>query len=88
MRRQFFEAFLRENARHDSLHPARKVPRHVGNRFAIAQTRVGVIQKNGRAAQAAHAHFKCDARAQRRLFKNQRHEAAGQSASGSAPDAP
>ena len=76
--RELLQLALLEDARHDALHPARKIPRHVGNGFALAQPRHRVIQKDGRAAQAAHAHLESHARAQRRLLQNQRQEAPGQ----------
>ena len=60
------------------MHPALKVPRDVGNRFALAEARFGVIEKNHRAAHALNANFKRDARAQRRLLKNQREKFAAQ----------
>src|SRR5882762_11739764 len=53
MRRQGVESLLRKYARNDSMHPARKASRNVGNRFALAQARVCVIEEDGR---AAHAH--------------------------------
>ena len=88
MRRQHFKRLLRKHARDDSLHPARKAPPDVGNRFALAQMRIGVIEVNRRAAQAGDADFKRDARAQRRLFKNHRQKAARQGRTCSGPDAP
>src|SRR5882762_6411543 len=79
MRRQGVESLLRKYTRNDSLHPARQAPRDVGNRFALAQPRVRMIQKNCRAAEAHNADFKRDTRAQRRLFKNHRQESARES---------
>src|ERR1019366_7210495 len=70
MCRQGLECFLRKHARHNPLHPARKTPRDIGNRFALAQMRVRVVEENGRATQARNADLKGDTRAQRRFFKN------------------
>ena len=78
MRREHFQRLLRKHARHNALHPARKAAPDVGNRFALAQMRVRVVEVNRRAAQAGNAHFKRDPRAQRRLFKNHRQKPPGQ----------
>ena len=88
MRRENFQRLLRKYARHNPVHPARKAAPDIGNRFALAQMRVRVVEENCRAAQARNADFKRDPRAQRRLFKNHRQKPAGQSASCSGPDAP
>src|ERR1700737_368334 len=76
VRRQSVEGFLSEYARYDSLHPARKAPRHIGNSLAPAQSRVCVVEENGRSAHVNNADFEGDARAQGRLFKNHRQQTA------------
>ena len=70
--RHFVEHTLLVNARDDALHPALQVARHVGDGFALAEPRLRVIQKDHEAAHALNADFEGDARAQRRLLKNQR----------------
>src|SRR5207302_1020601 len=77
--RQGVESFLCKYARNDSLHPARKAPRDVGDRFALAQPSIRVIEENGRATHAYNADFKGHARAQGWLFKNHREEPARKS---------
>src|SRR5579864_8084698 len=74
VRRKNFQSLLRKNARDDSLHPSRKTAPHVGNRFALAEVRLGMVEENGATAQAGDAHFKRDTRTQRWLFKNHREE--------------
>ncbi len=80
VRCELIERFLLKDARHDPMHPAFEALRDVWNRLALAEVRDGVIEKHARAAQACDADFKRDARAQRRLFENQRQKTAGQSA--------
>ena len=75
---ELFERFLREHARHDAVHPALEIFRDVADRFALAQVRERVVEKNGRAAEAGDADFESHARAQRGLFENQRDELAGE----------
>src|SRR5579862_4894659 len=77
---ELLELPLLEDARNDSMHPARKVSRHIGNGLALTEPRNRLVQKNGRAAQAAHTYFKGYPRAQRRLFQNHSQEASRQSA--------
>src|SRR5882672_1432816 len=79
VRRQGIESLLRKYTRDNSVHPARKAPRDIGNRFALAQPRVCVIEEDGRTTHAHHADLKRDPRAQRRLFKNHRQESARES---------
>ena len=78
--RELLERFLLENARDDAGDPAFEALGDVRNGFAFAEMRDGVIEKYGRAAQAGNADFESNARAQRRLFENQREEAAGERA--------
>src|SRR5258706_13039273 len=77
--RQGVKSILLKYARDDSVHPTRKAPRDIGNRFALAETSVRVIEQNGRASHAYDANFKGDARAQGRLFKNHGKESARES---------
>ena len=63
---------VREGARRDAIHPALEVPRHVFDGLALAQARLGVVEVDGETAHAGHANLKADARAQRRLLKDQR----------------
>src|SRR5712692_11140872 len=76
MRRQGVQGLLLKYTRDDPVYPARKTPRDVGDRFALAQPGVRMIEQNGRATHAHDAGFKRDARAQGRLFKNHREEPA------------
>src|SRR5271156_6270443 len=77
---QLIERFLLEDARDDAGDPAFQAFRDVRNGFALAQMRDGVIKKYGRTAQACDTDFESDAGAQRRLFEDQREEAAGERA--------
>src|ERR1700674_4443513 len=79
MRSQSVESFLRKYARNDPVDPARKAPCDISDRFALAQPRIRMVQENGRSAHAHNADFKCDTRAQGRLFKNHRDESARKS---------
>ena len=88
VRGELLERFLLEDACHDAVNPAFKALRDVGNGFALAERRDGVVEKHGRAAQASDAHFKSDARAQRWLLEDHREEPAGKSAYGNGRDAP
>src|SRR4029077_823067 len=78
MRGENFKTILRKNTRDNSVHPPREAPPHIGNRFAITEMRVRVVEVNRRAAHAGDANFKCDARAQGRFLKNHRQKTAGQ----------
>src|SRR5580698_8045315 len=73
------ECPLLEDARDNSLHPARQIARDVGNGFALTEARARVVQISGRSAQALDRDFKGYARAQRGLLENHREEAAAQS---------
>src|SRR5580700_4202572 len=66
----FVEYALFVNARDDALHPAFQVARHVGDGFALAQARLGVVKENHRATHGLDANLESDARAQRGLFKD------------------
>ncbi len=79
MRRQSVQGLLLKYTRDDPVYPARKTPRDIGDRFALAQPRVRMIEQNGRATHAHDAGFERDARAQGRLFKNHREEPARES---------
>src|ERR1700734_247634 len=78
VRGELFERFLFENARNDRVYPAFEALRHVGDRFAVAQVRDGVIEKYAGPAEARDADFECDAGAQRGLFENQSKKTAGE----------
>ena len=77
---ELFEHRLLEKTRDDSVCPAFEASCHVGNRFAFAETRRGVVQECGRAAEAGDADFECNASSQRRLLENQREESPGKRA--------
>src|SRR5258708_34696104 len=72
MRCENFKRILRKHTRDNSMHPARKAPRNIGNRFAVAKMRIRVVEVNRRAAHAGDADFKRDASAERRFLKNHR----------------
>src|ERR1700733_1797129 len=77
--RQRINRFLRERSRHDSLNPTFEIFCHVGNGFALTQSRFRMIEKNRSATEARYSDFESNARAQRRLFKNQCEETARKS---------
>ena len=85
---EIVERFLREDARHDALHPALEIFRDVANRLAFGQLRAGVIEKNGRAAEIGDARLEGHARAQRGLFEDQHEHAGRRETCGSVRDAP
>jgi len=62
---------MAEDARHDSIHPKRKIPRQVRNGFSFAQAAFRLSQEDGPAAKLANGHFKGDARSEGRLFEDQ-----------------
>src|ERR1700676_3668219 len=76
---QGVQGFLRKYARYDSVDPTRKAPRDVSDRFALAETRVRVVEQNGRAPHAYNAHFEGHTRAQGGFFKNHGEETARES---------
>ena len=75
--RQIIHSLLEECSRHNSGNPAIQIPRHVFQWFADADR---PVVQNGESAQLLNRQLKGNARAQRRLLKQQRQRLAAQSA--------
>src|SRR6202021_1793361 len=75
-----FDGFLREGAKHDHVDPALEIVRDVAERFAGVEAALRLIDEHRSAAEACHARFEGEARAQRWLFKEHNHLLAGQGA--------
>ncbi len=71
--RHLFDRRMFERAQHDNVDPALEVVRDVVERLARRQPVRRLIDKKRAAAQAVHARFKREARAQRRLFEEHHH---------------
>jgi hypothetical protein len=67
------DGVVRVGAQHDHIHPALHVARHVGDGFALAQRRVGLIDEDGVAAHGVDAGLEAEARAQAGLLEHQHH---------------
>jgi len=67
-----------ESAQHQPVHPALDVVRNVVQRFALAQARVRLIDKNRTSAQRVDARLERQAGTQRRLLEEQHKLFAGQ----------
>ena len=76
--RHFFQNTLFVNAGDDALHPTLEVAGHVGDGFALAQPRLGVIEENDVTTHALDADLKRDARAQGGLLKDESNVLAAQ----------
>jgi hypothetical protein len=71
--RHLGDGVVRVGAQHDYIHPALYVTRHVGDRLALAERRVGLIHEDRVAAHGVDAGLKGQARAQAGLLKHQHH---------------
>ena len=60
-------------AQHNQAHPALHVARHIGQRLALAQGRLRLVDKHRRTTQRIHAGFKGEASAQRGFLKKHHH---------------
>ena len=67
------DGVVRVGAQHDHVHPALQVPRHVGDGFALAQRRVGLVDEDRVAAHGVDAGLESQARAQAGLLEHQHH---------------
>src|SRR5260370_29980945 len=65
VRGKLVERILLEDAGDDAVYPALEAFRDIGNVFAFAEMRDGVIEKHGRAAKTGDAYFESNAGAQR-----------------------
>jgi hypothetical protein len=79
-RREFLEDVLGKGPDDHAVHPALEVARHVGDRLALAEPCLGVVEEHHVAAHAQDADLEGHARAQRRLLKDQRQKLAAQRA--------
>src|SRR5208283_2506837 len=66
----FVQNMLLVDPRDDALHPTFEIAGDIGNRFAFAQTGLGVVEKHDIAAHALDTDFKGDPGAQGWLLKN------------------
>ena len=64
---------VRVGAQDDDAHPALDVVRHVGDGFALAERRLGLVDEDGVAAEGIDGGFEGEARAQRRLLEEHHH---------------
>ena len=67
------DGVVRVGAQHDHIDPALDVARHVGNGFALAQGRTGLIDEDRVAAHGVDAGLEAEARAQAGLLEHQHH---------------
>ena len=67
------DGVVRVGAQHDHVDPALHVARHVGDGFALAERRVGLVDEDRVAAHGVDAGLEGQARAQAGLLKHQHH---------------
>jgi len=65
--------FVRVGAQHDDLHPALDIARDVGEGFALAEGRLGLVDEESRAAEGVHRGLEGEAGAERGLLKEHHH---------------
>src|SRR5262249_55873019 len=73
---ELIDRLLLENAQDDGVDIATDDAREIGNALARAEADFAALEKQARAARLRHGRLKTDARAQRRLLENQRHDLA------------
>ena len=64
---------MRVGAQYDDAHPALKIPRHVGQRFAFTKWRLCLIDEDRIAAQRVDRRLEREARTQRCLLEEHHH---------------
>ena len=71
--RHFGDGLVRIGAQHDDADPALDVARDVGQGFALAQGRLGLVDEERGAAEGVHRRLEGEARAQRGLLEEHDH---------------
>ena len=67
------DGFVRVGAEHDDVHPALEVAGHVGERLALAEGRLRLVDEDGVAAEGVDGGFEGEAGTQRGLLEEHHH---------------